>query len=94
VAGIGDVVGRDGWVEFMREWTEDFDDLTIEAEEIVDAGDDRVVVISRNRGTGRASGAPVEARFGAVYTVNVGRIVRADFYVEPRHALHAVGLSE
>jgi ketosteroid isomerase-like protein len=94
VAGIDDVVGRQGWIEFMRSWSEDFDEFTIEAEEIIDAGDDRVVVISRNRGTGRASGAPVEAHFGAVYTLKAGRITRGDVFVKPTHALRAAGLSE
>jgi ketosteroid isomerase-like protein len=94
IAGIGDFAGRDGWVEFMRAWSEDFDDFVIEAERIVDAGDDGVVVLVRNHGTGKGSGAPVEARFGAVYTIESGRIVRGDIYVEPSHALHAVGLSE
>jgi ketosteroid isomerase-like protein len=94
VAGIDDVVGRDGWIEFMGSWSEDFEEFTIEAEEIIDAGDDRVVVISRNRGTGRASGAPVGAHFGAVYTLKAGRVTRGDFFVKPSHALRAAGLSE
>ena len=78
----------------MRHWSEDFDQFTIEAQEIIDVGDDRVVAITRNRGTGRASGAPVEARFGAVYTLKAGRITRGDVFVKPSHALRAAGLSE
>jgi ketosteroid isomerase-like protein len=61
---------------------------------MIDAGDDRVVVITLNRGTGRASGAPVEAHFGAVYTLEAGRITRGDVFVKPSHALRAAGLSE
>jgi hypothetical protein len=30
VAGIRDFVGREGFVEFMRIWTEDFDDFAVE----------------------------------------------------------------
>jgi hypothetical protein len=47
VAGIDDFSGRDGFIEFMRRWTEDFDDFAVEAEEIIDASNDRVVLITR-----------------------------------------------
>jgi ketosteroid isomerase-like protein len=43
--------GREGWVEFMRTWTEDFD-WSIELEEAIDAGDGRVVVRTRQRAIG------------------------------------------
>jgi ketosteroid isomerase-like protein len=94
IVGVHDAVGREGWIEFLRGWTEDFDQFTIEAEEFIDVGDDRVVAIARNRGIGRASGAPVDARVGAVYTLKAGRITRGDVFLKPSHALRAAGLSE
>src|SRR4051794_29825409 len=36
--------GRDGFVEFMGTWTEDFD-WSIDLERLIDAGDDRVVAM-------------------------------------------------
>jgi ketosteroid isomerase-like protein len=92
--GIGDFAGRDGFVEFMRRWTEDFDDFAIELEEIIDAGNDRVVAITRQRGTGKASGATVHIRTGAIYTLDTHRIVRVELFHQPRDALEAAGLEK
>ena len=94
VAGLEDVVGRDGYVEFLRRWTEDFNHLVMEAERFIDVDDEPVILISRWSGTGRGSGAPVEMRTGAVYWVRAGRIVRVIPSVDPNHTLKAVGLSE
>jgi ketosteroid isomerase-like protein len=94
VAGIDDFAGRDGFIEFMRRWTEDFDDFAVEPERIIDASDDRVVLITRQHGTGKASGAPVHLRTGAIYTLDAHRIVRVELFLQPSDALHAAGLSE
>jgi ketosteroid isomerase-like protein len=94
VAGIDDFVGRDGFVEFMRTWTEDFDDFAVEFEEIIDAGNDRVVAITRQRGIGKVSRATVEMGIGAIYTLDERRIVRVEVFLEPSHALQAAGLPE
>src|SRR4029450_4602539 len=52
--------GRDAFVEFMRTWTEDFEDWSIELERLIDAGDDRVVALFRQTATGKASGGAAE----------------------------------
>jgi ketosteroid isomerase-like protein len=94
VAGLEEVTGRDGFLEFMRGWTEDFDDLTVELDQIVDVNDGRVVAIVRWRATGKGSRARVEMRTGTVYTLEAHRIVRVVPFIEPNHALKAVGLRE
>jgi ketosteroid isomerase-like protein len=94
VAGLEDGVGRAGYVDFMRRWTEDFDDFGVEPEEIIDADNDRVVAITRQYGTGKGSGMPVEIRTGAVFTLEAGRITRVDVFLEPNDALKAAGLRE
>jgi ketosteroid isomerase-like protein len=94
VAGLEDGVGRAGYVDFMRRWTEDFDDYGVEPEEIIDADNNRVVVITRQYGTGKGSGMPVEIRTGAVLTLEAGCITRVDLFLEPNDALKAVGLRE
>jgi ketosteroid isomerase-like protein len=92
VAGIDDFAGRDGYVEFTRRWTEDFEDFAFEPEQIVDADDDRVVVTTRTRGTGKEAARrsicalPGSSRFEA------GRIVNVVLFLEPNDALKAVGL--
>jgi ketosteroid isomerase-like protein len=92
VAGAEDAVGREGFVEFMRTWTEDFDDLAVQLEEIIDVDDDRVVAITGWNGIGKGSHAPVEMRTGMVCTLEARRIVRSLLFIEPDHALKAAGL--
>ena len=94
IAGIENAVGRDEYVEMQRRVMDEFEDLSLEVERIVDAGDDRVVVITRSFGTGKRSGAPVEMRMAQVCWLEAGRVVRADPYLVPEEALKAVGLRE
>ena len=94
IAGIEDAVGRDEYVEMMRRLTEGFEDLRFEVERIIDAGDNRVVSITRLFGTGARSGVPVELRSAHVLWLDGGRIVRSDEFLDPAEALEAVGLAE
>ena len=94
VAGMGDVAGREGYVELLTTWTEDFDDYEQEIEAIIDADNDRVVAITRQTGTGKGSGARVEMRTGQVFILAAGRIVRVEVFLKPEAALKAAGLRE
>ena len=94
VAGMENVVGRDDYLEMMRRFSEDFEDLSLEVEQIVDAGADRVMAIFRALGTGRRSGAAVEMRIAYIFWLEARRVVRVDPYLEPSEALKAVGLRE
>ena len=85
--------GREEWTEFLDTWTGDFE-WTLELEELIDAGDGQVVVISLQRATGKASGVPVELRMGGVWTVENGQVIRVENFLEPAEALRAAGLSE
>jgi ketosteroid isomerase-like protein len=94
VAGLDDVVGREGYVEFVARWIEDFDDHATEYEQIVDAGNDRVVAITRMRATGKGSRVPVEMRTGMLFTLEARCIVQVTLFIEPDKALEAAGLRE
>ena len=85
--------GREEWAEFLDTWTGDFD-WTLELERLIDAGGGRVVVISLQRATGKASGVPVELRMGGVWTVDGGQVIRVENFLEPADALRAAGLTE
>jgi ketosteroid isomerase-like protein len=79
------------WAEFLEAW----DDFATVAEEIVDAGDDRVLVWVRFRGRGRGSGTPVADFSGAqVFTLREGKVVRLELFTNRAKALEAAGLSE
>jgi ketosteroid isomerase-like protein len=94
VAGLDDVVGREGYLNFVRIWTEDFDDLALETEEIIDTDSDRVLAITRFSGVGKGSQAPVKIRMALVCALEARRIVRVTPFINPDHALKAMGLSE
>jgi ketosteroid isomerase-like protein len=85
--------GREGFIEFMRDWTEDFD-WSIELENAIDAGDGRVVVTTHQRAIGKGSGAPVELVMGGLWTVESGQATRAENFFDPADAFEAAGLSE
>jgi ketosteroid isomerase-like protein len=63
--------GREGFVEFMRTWTEQFEDRSVRVERLIDAGDDRVVALVHQSATGKGSGAPVEWHQGQVWELKV-----------------------
>jgi len=85
--------GREGFVEFMGTWTEDFD-WSIDLERVVDAGDDRVVAMFHQHATGKGSGATVELHMALLYELEHGRIIRMRNFVDPAEALEAAGLRE
>jgi ketosteroid isomerase-like protein len=85
--------GRDGFIEFMRTWTEDFD-FSIGLERVIDVGGNRVVGVFHQRAIGKASGVPVELHTGLVYELEDGRIIRMRNFLDPAEALEAAGVSE
>ena len=54
--------GREEFAEWFGTWTEDFEDWSMRIERVIDAGGDRVVVLTQQSATGKASGVPVELR--------------------------------
>lgn len=69
-------------------------DLHIEAEQIVDLGEDRVLVLSRQTAQGKTSGLPFDREFGDVFTLRDGKILRYVSYWDRAEALKAVGQPE
>jgi ketosteroid isomerase-like protein len=59
--------GRLEWGEFVRRWLDEFEHYSVEIEQLIDAGDDRVVLIVHQRATGKGSGVPVEWDNGLVF---------------------------
>ena len=86
--------GREGFVEFMHSWTEDFEGLSRQLENLVDAGSDRVLGTFRQFANGRASGAPVEQEFFVLHELEGRQIVRFRVYLDRGQAFEAAGLQE
>jgi ketosteroid isomerase-like protein len=87
-------VGRDGVVEWAKEFADHFANFRVEAKEVTDAGGNQVVVVSRFFGTGSTSGIPVEREFGTLFILLNGKIVRCQGFETATAALEAAGLRE
>ena len=87
-------LGRDALVEVVRTWRGAWEDYEVEAEKVLDAGDDRVAVLLCENGRGKGGGVELTNRWGLVTTVRGGRIVHTMVYRDPDEALEAVGLSK
>jgi len=68
-----------------------YEDLCVEAEEYVDAGD-TIVVVARAHGTARGSGLHMDQRLAFVWTVREGKPVQMEQYPNREDALKAVDL--
>ena len=83
-------------VEGVRAWMLDlyaaWEQLDIDLEELIEAGDDVVAVI-RVAGRGRVSGIEMEYRPAGVWTIRDGRIVRVVWFVDRDDALEAAGIA-
>jgi ketosteroid isomerase-like protein len=87
-------VGHDALVRLTRTWRGAWEHWDIEAEDVLDAGDDRVAVLLRETGQGKGGGVELTNRWGVVMTVRSGKIVHTMVYRTPEEALEAVGLRE
>ena len=93
VGAPSETVGLQDMSTFMLNWLETFDNMSMVAERVVDAGD-QVVVIAAWQGRGKASGVDTKWRQGTVWTLRDGRVASVIGYQEPSDAFEAAGLSE
>ena len=90
---VGFYRGREGVVRAIAGFAEHFDEYWFEAERFVDAGNE-VVLLWRQGGKGKSSGAPIEEEGATVFSLEEGRISRAQVYSDRAEALQAAGTSE
>jgi ketosteroid isomerase-like protein len=79
-------------MEFLGQLQAAWETWSWEPEEFIDAGDDRVLVMARMRGKGKASGQEVDQPIAQVCTMEDGRLVRHETYWDRAEARRAVGL--
>ena len=79
---------RTAVLEYLRSW----EGLRNEPERITDLGDDRVFVLERQIGRGRASGLVMEREIASLFTLRNGRIIRWDSYWNRADVLEAADL--
>lgn len=88
-------MGHEGVRTYWRRWFAAWEDLEFEVEDVLDAGDDVVVLIQNQRQRGRHSGIWTELPpWAMVFTLRDGKLVRWRTYPEHQSALEAAGLGE
>ena len=86
--------GRDGIIAALEQWIETWDGFEVEVLSLIDADDDHVVSVIRERGRLEGSDAWVEHIRGAVWTIRDHRIARYEEHQDRDRALAAVGMRE
>ncbi len=84
--------GREGAERFAADTRENWEELQTIAEEFRDLGD-RVLMLGRQLGRGKGSGAQVDAPIAAIYDFRGDRIWRFRAYFDRAEALRAAGLA-
>ena len=80
--------GHEGLRQFERDLAQDWQAVRFELNEVREVGD-RVVMLARFHGRGRASGAEVEIPIGVVGRVREGKVAEAEMFSDPEEALEA-----
>jgi ketosteroid isomerase-like protein len=86
--------GRQEMTAILAEWLGTWDQFRDEVEETRDLGENRVLVISTQRGLGKGSGIEWTNRFAMLYAIQGGKITRWTIYDDVSEALEAVGLRD
>ena len=91
---VGPGRGAGAAIRFFEEIDEAMEELRLEPQEFVDAGD-HVATRLRHHGRGKGSGVEIdEELYHQVATFRDGRIVRIEYFAEWDEALAAAGSSE
>ncbi len=86
-------LGVERIAEYTRGFLEPWTRITIEAEEIADAGDS-VVVAVRQRGVGGGSGVATEFAYFQVWSFRGNQVIRLENFRKRAEAHKAAGLEE
>jgi ketosteroid isomerase-like protein len=86
--------GRDQIIGVFDRWEEEWSDIYWEIDEIIDAGDDKVVTFHRAFATGRASGVQTVRELSGVLEIRDGLVVRQHIYLDRAEALRDAGLTQ
>jgi ketosteroid isomerase-like protein len=86
--------GRDALRSYFKRFSGEFDPFVWAVEELLDAGDERVLALIHVYGRGKGSGADFDTRAAWLFTMKDDLAVRIDAFLDRAEALEAAGLSE
>jgi ketosteroid isomerase-like protein len=81
---------RAGFLDWLSPWTS----YRTQIEDVIDAGEGRVVVLTRDYACPKGAGEEVYFMGAPVWTVRDGKVARIEFYWNRAEGLAAAGLSE
>ena len=90
----GAMHGKEAVRAYVQDWLATFDGFSSEPIELIDAGEDRVIAVTRISGRAKLSGVETDLTYAALYTIRDGKIARGREYWTKEQALEAAGLSE
>ncbi len=85
--------GREGVSEAIAEWVEIWAEFRLELEELIDAGENRVVSLWHESGRARRSGALMSEAGATVFTLDGGLIAAVLVSVDREGVLASLGLA-
>jgi ketosteroid isomerase-like protein len=83
--------GLDAVVDQVRRWSEIWESWEVELEDVIDAGEDRVIAFIRERGHSRA-GLDMNERHSELYVIKGGKIVYRKGFSDADEALAEPGV--
>ena len=83
--------GHDAVLDHVTRWAEMWETWEVDLEDVIDAGDDRVVAFFRERGRSKA-GLDVNERHSELYVVRDGKIAYRKGFSDADEALVEAGL--
>ena len=93
VGASGSFRGLEGFMRFLEQFWEEFDEAHVEPQELIDAGDS-VLAATSFRGRGKQSGVEVNMEVFQLWTFRDGKVIRGQGFFDREEALDAAGLSE
>jgi ketosteroid isomerase-like protein len=88
LSSIGGVYhGHDGLRSFFREWHEAWEGIEYDYDELIDAGERVISVVTRH-----GSGSEVDWPLALVWTIRKGKVIRVVWFPTRDEALEAAGM--
>ena len=85
--------GHEAVLDHIGRWADQWDEWTVEVERIIDAGSERVVVFTRERGRSK-SGLNMDELHAELFDLRDHKVVRREGFSDPSEALEAADLRE
>jgi uncharacterized protein len=82
----GSFRGHDGYLEWLGNWLDAWDDFSIDVRGMTPVGERHVVISAVQAGTGKGSGVPVEMDMAFLTEIRDGAIIALHLYMTPEEA--------